>query len=101
MYNVIPEMDTPPMDARYFGEIMNLKTRACWEITDDYLVGLTYFCFEHKIIPNNNFALTTDGLLRYRDKCVQVSVATGLINFSPDVVGIKTQVLKTKFIAPK
>jgi len=72
MYNVIPEMEVPPMDAAYFGEIMNLKTRACWEVTDDYFVGMTYFCFEHKIIPKNNFALTVDGMMRYRDKCVKV-----------------------------
>ena len=72
LYNVIPEMDLPPTDALYFGEVMNLKTRACWEVTDDYFIGLTYFCFEHKIIPKNNFALTADGLLRYRDKCVKV-----------------------------
>jgi len=51
---------------------MNLKTRACWEISDDYYVTMTYFCFEHKIIPKNNFAITNDGLLRYRDKCVQI-----------------------------
>jgi len=72
LYNVIPEMDAPPMDARYFGEIMNLKTRACWEVSDDYFLIMTYFCFEHKIIPKNDFALTTDGMLRYRDKCVQI-----------------------------
>lgn len=73
LYNVIPEMmDLPPMNSRYFGEVMNLHTRACWEVTEDYYVGLTYFCFEHKVIPKNNFALTSDGLLRYRDKCVMI-----------------------------
>jgi len=72
LYNVIPEMEVPPINAIYFGEVMNLKTRACWEITDDYFVGMTYFCYEHKIIPKNNFALTADGLLRYRDKCVRL-----------------------------
>lgn len=72
LYNVIPEMNIPPMNARFFGEIMNLHSRACWEITEDYYVGMTYFCFEHKIIPKNDFSLTSDGLLRYRDRCVQV-----------------------------
>lgn len=72
MYNVIPEMGAPPMNARYYGEIMNLHTRACWEVADDYYVGMTYFCYEHKIIPKNDFALTTDGLLRYRDRCVGI-----------------------------
>ena len=72
LYNVIPEMNVPPPDALFFGEIMNLHTRACWEVTDDYFIGMTYFCFEHKIIPKNDFALTKDGLLRYRDKCVKI-----------------------------
>jgi polypeptide N-acetylgalactosaminyltransferase len=76
LYNVIPEMNLPPMNSRYFGEIMNLHTRACWEITEDYFVGMTYFCFEHKIIPKNDFALTTDGLLRYRDRCVKLVAPT-------------------------
>ena len=73
LYNVFPQMERPPMDAKYFGEIMNLKTRACWEITDDYFVGINRVCFEHTTIPKNNFALTSDGLLRHRDKCVQVT----------------------------
>ncbi|ELU15390.1 hypothetical protein CAPTEDRAFT_176329 [Capitella teleta] len=72
MYNVIPEMDYPPMDADFFGEIMNQQTRACWEIMDDRFVGMNYICYEHKIIPRNNFAMTKDGLLRYRDKCVMM-----------------------------
>lgn len=60
------------MNAKYYGEIMNIHTRACWEMTDDYFVALTYFCYDHKIIPKNNFALTADRLLRYRDKCVRI-----------------------------
>src|SRR5271166_5471895 len=64
--------ETPPMNSRYFGEIMNLHSRACWEITDDYYVGMTYFCFEHKVMPKNYFSITSDGLMRYRDKCVSV-----------------------------
>jgi len=61
------------MDSRYFGEIMNLHTRACWEVTSDYYVGMTYFCFEHKVMPKNSFSLTADGQLRYRDKCVRIA----------------------------
>lgn len=72
LYNIIPEVDIPPMNANYYGEIMNIHTRACWEMTDDYYVALTYFCYDHKIIPKNNFALTADRLLRYRDKCVRI-----------------------------
>ncbi len=72
MHNVIPEMNVPPTDAKYFGEVMNLQTRACWEVLDDYFVGMTYFCFEHKIIPKNDFTLTADGMLRHGDRCVVV-----------------------------
>jgi polypeptide N-acetylgalactosaminyltransferase len=72
LYNVIPEMESPPMNAKYFGEIMNQQTRACWEVLDDKFVGMNYVCYEHKIIPKNNFAIADDGLLRYRDKCVRM-----------------------------
>jgi polypeptide N-acetylgalactosaminyltransferase len=71
MYNIIPEVETPPTDAVYYGEIMNLQSRACFEMTSDYYVGMTYLCYEHKIIPRNNFRLTEDGLLKYKDKCVR------------------------------
>ena len=70
MYNIIPEVAIPPMDAVYYGELMNLKSRACFEILADYYVGMTYYCFEHKLIPKNNFALMRNGLMRYQDKCV-------------------------------
>ena len=71
MYNIIPEVSVPPMDAVYYGELMNLKSHACFEILDDYYVGMTYYCFEHKLIPKNNFALMRNGLMRYQDKCVK------------------------------
>ncbi|ESO08964.1 hypothetical protein HELRODRAFT_156550 [Helobdella robusta] len=55
LYNVVPEMlDLPPMEK-------------------DYYVGMTYFCFEHKIIPKNNFAIMKNGLMTYRDKCVKIN----------------------------
>jgi polypeptide N-acetylgalactosaminyltransferase len=73
MYNIMPEMDIPPMDAKYFGEITSTKSQACWEVQDDFAITMTYFCFFHKIIPFNNFALTSDGMLRYREKCVRIS----------------------------
>ena len=74
LYNVVPEMlYLPPMDSELFGEIMNLQSRACWEVTEDYYISMTYFCFEHKIIPKNNFALLKNGLMAYRDKCVKIN----------------------------
>ena len=75
LYNVFPEMlELPPMDSTYFGEIMNIQSRGCWEITPDYQVGMTYFCFEHKIIPKNNFVFLKNGLLKYRDKCIKTNL---------------------------
>jgi len=69
---VVPEIEPPPMDAKYYGEIMQLKTRACWEVTEDDYIGMTYMCFEHKIIPRNYFRITSDGLLQHREKCVRM-----------------------------
>ena len=71
MHNILPQMETPPVDAIYYGEIENLKTHACWEVLDDYSIGLNYVCYEHKVIPRNFFALMKNGLLRYKDKCVK------------------------------
>ncbi|KAK2145857.1 hypothetical protein LSH36_651g01012 [Paralvinella palmiformis] len=73
VYYVMPEMAIPPMDAKYYGELTNSKSQACWEVQDDFAIGMTYFCFFHKIIPKNNFALTVDGRLTYREKCVRIT----------------------------
>jgi len=70
MYNVIPELAVPPMDANYHGEIKSLQTQACWVVTDDYYVTMTYVCYHHKIIPENHFSLKPDGTLHYFDRCV-------------------------------
>lgn len=72
LYNIAPQIQPPPMNANFYGEIMNQRTRACWEILDDKYVGMNYICYEHKIIPKNNFAMTNEGLLRYQDKCVMM-----------------------------
>jgi len=32
---------------------------------------MTYICYHHKIIPENNFALTLDGQLVYNGRCVE------------------------------
>lgn len=71
MHNIIPQLETPPAEAVYYGEIQNTKTNACWEVLEDYNIGMNYLCYEHKIIPHNFFSLTKDGLLKHRDKCVR------------------------------
>ena len=70
MYNFVPELETPPMDAVYYGEIMNMKSRACFEVQTSGYIGVTYNCYEHKIIPKNYFSLNRQGLLQFQDKCV-------------------------------
>ena len=44
--------------------------QACWEVTSDYFISMTYICYHHKIIPENYFALTVDGQLIYNGRCV-------------------------------
>lgn len=73
LYNVIPQYEVPPANARFYGEISNTKTKACWEVSQDYYVTMTYVCYFHKIIPENNFALSHDGLLKFKDRCVKIS----------------------------
>ncbi len=74
MYNIIPELPVPPMDALFYGEIFNHKTKACFQVLEDYYIGMDYLCFEHKIIPKNYFYIDRNlGLLHWRDKCVTFS----------------------------
>ena len=79
MTNIIPEVEPPPMDSPFYGEIMNIKSHACFEVTDDNFVAMTYFCYEHKIIPKNYFRLNRQGLLQYKDKCVTFDPPTPAI----------------------
>lgn len=72
LHEIVPEIEPPPMDSVYYGEIMQLKSRACFEVTPDFYIGMTYYCFEHKIIPRNYFRITTSGLLMHREKCVRI-----------------------------
>ena len=68
--NVIPEIGVPPGDSAYYGEIMNLKSQACWELYEGGYVGLNYRCYTHKILYQNVFSLNKAGILTYKDKCV-------------------------------
>ena len=72
MHNIIPRMEIPPMEAVWYGEVMNMDTHACFEMKDDYYIGITYQCFVHRIMPQNFFHITKDGLLKFKDKCVRV-----------------------------
>ena len=73
MYHVIPELEYPGIDALMHGEVSSVRSNACWEVQDDFYIGMTYFCYEHKIIPRNYFTLTVNGLLKWHDLCVVAS----------------------------
>ena len=68
---VIPEIEIPPHDALFHGEITGYRSQACWEVLDDDYIGITYGCYEHKLIPENMFSLTKDGFLTHRDRCAR------------------------------
>ena len=55
MKNIVPELSRPPNDADYFGEFANIKSEACLHVTSDGFVDLTYFCFFHRVLPENQF----------------------------------------------
>ena len=68
--NVVPDIPIPAHDALFHGEIQNWRTKACWEVMHDGYIKITYACFEHRILINNFFTITTDGFMLYKDKCV-------------------------------
>ena len=70
MHNILPEVPTPPDDAVLYGEVANLRTKACWEPTSDYYIGMNYLCYEHKIMPQNYFYLDKLDRLKFGSKCV-------------------------------
>lgn len=69
--NVALEIPIPPHDAKMYGEITNYQSQACWQVTPDSFIIMTYACYEHKLITENIFILSHTGLLLYRNRCVQ------------------------------
>jgi polypeptide N-acetylgalactosaminyltransferase len=76
---IIPEVPTPPMDADYYGEVFNLRSELCFYLARDGYVGLTSFCFFHRLIPQNIFYIDRRQRLKYRDRCVVVDRPTWLL----------------------
>ena len=76
---IIPEIPTPPSDAHYYGEVANIKTEACWYVAEDGYIGMTYYCFFHRVLPQNLFTIDQIGNLRYRDKCATIDPSTWLM----------------------
>ncbi|XP_033754509.1 inactive polypeptide N-acetylgalactosaminyltransferase-like protein 5 [Pecten maximus] len=69
--NVLPEQKVPPIDAEFFGEITNLKTKACLVVlNDDVYIGMTYACFKYRIIPENSFKFSKNGEFMFENHCI-------------------------------
>lgn len=79
METIIPEVPTPPMDAVFYGEVFNLRSELCLYLATDGYIGLTSFCFFHRLVPQNIFYIDRLGRLKYRDRCVLVDYDTWLL----------------------
>ena len=80
METIFPEMPRPVDESTYYGEVANEKSEACWYLTNDSYVGLTYFCFFHRILPENIFFIDNVGRLHFRDsRCIRVDRNTLLL----------------------
>lgn len=81
MENIIPEVPTPPMNAFFYGEVFNLKSELCLFVTSKGYVGLTSFCYFHRLLPKNIFHIDSDRRMVYRNRCVVVN-QFGLLQLS-------------------
>ncbi|ELU10682.1 hypothetical protein CAPTEDRAFT_169618 [Capitella teleta] len=72
--NVAPEVIIPSRRAVLHGEIANRASTACWDVADDRYITLNYLCWRHRVMTENVFTLTSDGLLMRGDSCVKVNL---------------------------
>ena len=92
MENIIPEIPTPPMQAHFYGEVFNIKSESCFYLAPDGYLALTYWCFFHRVLPQNLFYIDNDGRLIYHsqngteyNRCLRVDKGTWLIKTGPCV----------------
>jgi polypeptide N-acetylgalactosaminyltransferase len=92
METIVPEIPTPPRQAHFYDEVANIKSEACFYLTADGYVGLTFFCFFHRTLPQNLFYIDNDGRLMYQsqygtqeNKCLRVDKGTWLVKVGPCV----------------
>ena len=88
---IVPEIPSPPSDAHYYGEVASTKSEACWYATQDGYVGITYFCFFHRTLPQNLFTIDLEGNMKYNNYCITVDPSTWLMkmrdcNMTPGTV---------------
>lgn len=72
---IIPEINVPPMDAKFFGEIRNKRTDFCFE-TSGSSIALTSDCYFYRSRPSEEFVLDTNGRLKHvrTQKCVTIAL---------------------------
>ncbi|XP_069122936.1 polypeptide N-acetylgalactosaminyltransferase 1-like [Argopecten irradians] len=71
--NVLPEQKVPPTDAMFYGEITNVRTKACFVALDDNVyIGMTYACFKYRIIPENSFKFSKHGEFMFDNQCIYI-----------------------------
>ncbi|KAF6036486.1 hypothetical protein EB796_005210 [Bugula neritina] len=72
--HVLPELTEPPRDAKYFGEIANVRSSSCLYAASDSYVGLTRDCYLYsRFQEQGEFAFKQDGRLMKGSQCVQVN----------------------------
>ena len=77
---IIPEMPKPSYLAVFHGEVANLRSEACLQKLSDGFVGMTYFCFFHRILPENTFHIDYEGRFWFGDNhCVLLDQTTLLL----------------------
>ncbi len=79
MKEITPEIPRPFDDAVYYGEVFSEKTEACWYIAEDNFMAMTYFCFFHRVLPENIFWIDNRQRLRFKDKCLRIHFETWLL----------------------
>lgn len=79
MNNIYQDVPTPPLDATWYGEVTNLRTEACLYILPDKYLGMSYFCFFHRVLPKNLFHIDERGRLMYRNDCVRIDFDNWLL----------------------
>ena len=82
LQSIIPEVTMPANEFEWYGEIANINSEACWFVTPNGYVALTYFCFFHQTLPDNVFHITPAGRLMYKNSCVRVEPATWLLQLT-------------------
>ncbi|XP_046330870.1 polypeptide N-acetylgalactosaminyltransferase 5-like [Haliotis rufescens] len=67
---ITPDMKIPTKDAVNYGEIENALTHSCITATSGGVLTLSYRCFRHRILPENQFTIDKYGQFLHDGKCI-------------------------------